>query len=366
MREHFHVPDNYFLSHSVGCLPKQTTGQLEAEYLAPWRQLGGQAWPHWMDVLEQFRAQIGHVLGVKARNMCPQANVSSALTKVIYSLPDLGQRTTILCTPEDFPTTGFVFKQAERAGFSIRFVEGDVSDPNAWRTAWDETVGIVHITHAFSNTSELAPVAEICDMARASGAISIVDIAQATGAIPVDVQSWKPDFAIGTGVKFLCCGPGACFLYASDAMIDASAPVDVGWFSHEAPFEMDIHDFRYAGSAMKFFGGTPSPAPFVMANSALSLWADLGWAPAQQRVQNLLSQMIQVVPNEALVSPKTPEHRGATLVINPPDRDGLSAALQAAQIQFDERREGFRFSVHGYTSDAEVETLSAALADGLR
>jgi hypothetical protein len=40
----------------------------------------------------------------------------------------------------------------------------------------------------------------------------------------------------------------------------------------------------------------------------------------------------------------------------------MSAALTARGILFDERREGFRFSVHGYTSEAEI----AALADAFR
>ena len=46
-------------------------------------------------------------------------------------------------------------------------------------------------------------------------------------------------------------------------------PVDVGWFSHEDPFEMDIHSFRYANDARRFWGGTPSIAPFVCAAASL-------------------------------------------------------------------------------------------------
>ncbi len=361
MREHFHVPANYFLSHSVGCLPKRTAGRLSETYFQPWQSEGGNAWPGWMEGLDRFRVGMGDLLGAEARQICPQTNVSSALTKIIHALPDTGKRKTILCTEQDFPTIGFVLKQAERAGFNLRFVTGDVTEVESWTDVWDESVAVAHMTHAFSNTSKLAPVAELCALARARGTISIVDIAQSAGAVPIDLLAWNPDFAIGTGVKFLCFGPGACYLYASDAMIETCNPIDVGWFSHEAPFEMDIHDFRYATSAMRFFGGTPSPAPFMMANFALSLWAEIGLETVHARIQRHLSRLTAAIPEEMLVSPTNAATRGGTLVLAPNNSDRFREVLAAENILFDERSEGFRFSIHGYTNGAEVDLLKEAV-----
>ncbi len=363
MREHFHVPDNYFLSHSVGCLPKTASDQLKHSYFDSWSAEGGEAWPDWLGVLDTFRARLGALLGSPARNLCPQTNVSSGLTKLLYGLPDRGEKTTILCSAEDFPTIGFVLKQAERMGFHVRFMDGDVTDLNAWTDVWDDTVGLVHITHAFSNTSKLAPVAELCALARDRDAVSVVDIAQSAGAIPVALDQWRPDFAVGTGVKFLCFGPGACFLYASDDMIGSCAPIDVGWFSHEQPFEMNIHDFRYADSAMRFFGGTPSPAPFILANAALALWETLDPARVQARIQSHLDRLCAAVAPPHLVSPRSSVARGGTLVINPNAPAAFRNRLAEHRIKCDERPGGFRFSVHGYTVDHEIDTLIDALVD---
>ncbi|MEM9573295.1 MAG: aminotransferase class V-fold PLP-dependent enzyme [Pseudomonadota bacterium] len=365
MREHFHVPDNYFLSHSVGCLPKTAPDRLGQDYIQQWMIHGGDAWPGWLDVLDTFRARLGAYLGSPVRNLCPQTNISSGLTKLLYSLPAPTSKPTILCSLEDFPTTGFVFKQAERMGFRVKFMQGDVSDLDAWTEAFDDSVGLIHITHAFSNTSKLAPVAELCALARDRGAISVVDIAQSAGAIPVDLSLWQPDFALGTGVKFLCFGPGACFLYASDEMIETCAPVDVGWFSHEQPFEMDIHNFRYADSAMRFFGGTPSPAPFVLATAALDLWETLGPKQVHARIQYHLDRLCAAVSHGTLVSPRTSGARGGALVINLLDRDPLRAELSKRNIRCDERKEGFRFSVHAYTNEEEIDLLIDAFSSRL-
>ncbi len=364
MREHFHVPENYFLSHSVGCQPKCVQDRLNADYFGAWQAQGGNAWPGWMQAIDQFRGAMGRVLGVSDDLICPQTNVSSGLTKTLYSLPDTGKRKTILLSEGDFPSIGFALKQAEKAGYHLRFLPGDISDLQAWADAMDDSVALVHITHALSNTSQLAPVKQICDLARERGVISIIDIAQSVGALPIDLDDWAPDFAIGTGVKFLCFGPGACFLYASAQMVEVCEPIDVGWFSHENPFEMDIHDFRFASTAMRFFGGTASPAPFILANAALELWQEIGMAQAQERVQTLLSKLLEQVPDEILVSPRNQSQRGAALVIDSPQRDTFGEALNAAGMLFDERREGFRFSVHGYTSEAEIEALAEVLNGG--
>ncbi|MEE9381031.1 MAG: aminotransferase class V-fold PLP-dependent enzyme [Hyphomonadaceae bacterium] len=361
MREHFHVPDNYFLSHSVGCQPKCVQDKLNEHYFGAWQAQGGNAWPGWMQAIDQFRVGLGRVLGVSGDLICPQANVSSGLTKILYSLPDTGKRKTILLSEGDFPTIGFALKQAEKAGYRLRFLPGEVSDIQAWSDAMDDSVALVHITHALSNTSQLAPVKQVCDLARERGVISIVDIAQSVGALPIDLADWAPDFAIGTGLKYLCFGPGACFLYASPQMVETCEPIDVGWFSHENPFEMDIHDFRFASNAMRFFGGTASPAPFILANAALEMWQEIGMAQAQERAQTLLSKLLEHIPDEILVSPRDQGQRGAALVIDLPQREAMSAALNARGILFDERREGFRFSVHGYTSEAEIAALAEAL-----
>lgn len=361
MRDLFKVPERYFLSHSVGCLPKSSQQALSDHYFKPWGQSGGKAWPAWLSTLEDYRSKIGAVLGAPFEGICPQTNVSSALTKILYSLPRQASRNVILLSPQDFPTNGFVFKQAERSGYKLKFVQGDITDPQVWNKAIDSKTAIVHITHALSNTSHLLPVKEICEIAHQKEAVSIVDIAQSVGVVPIDVMEWKADFVIGTGVKFLCCGPGACFLYASKQMLEISTPIDVGWFSHESPFEMDIRDFRYAHDAMKFFGGTPSPAPFILANESLSLLQHIGRQSIYETIQRSLSFLTESLPKEILKSPQTADARGATLVVAPPDRGALREVLKIKDILYDERKEGFRFSVHAYTRPSDLDDLLYAI-----
>jgi len=356
MREHFHVPENYFLSHSVGCLPKVSPEALQTGLFGPW--ISGENWALWMEELKTFRAGLARLLGVTTSTICPQVNVSSALTKILFSLPKRDGRDVILLSKMDFPTIGFVAKQAEHLGYKLQFINDDPSDNQFWDEVITDRVAFVLVTHALSNTSDLLPVESICTKAKEVGAISVVDIAQSFGAVPVDVAKWDPDFVIGTGVKFLCFGPGACFLYASENMLPKCRPLDVGWFSHENPFEMEIANFRYAPDAMQFFGGTPSPAPYVLANAALALWETIGLETVYNGIQGHLSALHNMLPNDAVVSPVERDKRGATLVLANSYGDKIRDDLTAANIKFDQRKQGYRFSVHGYTSAADIETLA--------
>ena len=355
MRDHFHVPDNYFLSHSVGCLPKTTPDVMAGAFFKPWQM--GRNWAEWMPILDDFRSGIAAMLGVEARNICPQTNVSSALTKILYSLPRRDGRNVIVLSDQDFPTIGFVLERAKNAGLSLKFVRGNVTDSQAWADAIDDKTAMVHITHALSNTSHLLPVDEICELATRARSVSVVDIAQSTGIVQIKTNTWAPDFMIGTSVKFICGGPGACFMYASDDMLSVCEPIDVGWFSHENPFEMKIDDFRFAKDALKYFGGTPSPAPFAAAANAINTWRACGVFAAQIRVQDFLDRLVAAVPASLLISPDDPERRGGTFVIAPENPENLKQALTERRVYHDQRKEGFRFSLHGYTSDKEISVL---------
>ena len=361
MHEHFNVPDTYFLSHSVGCLPNTVQEAFNQNYFGPWQS--GRNWSEWMPIVNQFRTGIASLLGVEAEAICPQMNISSGLTKIIHALPLDPTRNVIVLSKEDFPTIGFVLKQAERAGYQIRFVDGDPTDVANWQNAIDAQTAFVHVTHALSDSSHLLPVAEICAAAKTAGAISIVDIAQSVSAVPTPVADWDPDFVLGTGVKFLCAGPGACFLYIKPERLPDCAPIDVGWFSHENPFEMDIMDFRYAEDAMRFFGGTPSPAPLICANAALTLWQSLDTAKTHAKIQSHLDRLVSAIPANWLISPTDKTRRGATFVVKPDRQEALSQVLNNRGILHDQRRTGFRFSVHSYTPDKDVRTLSGIIRD---
>ncbi|MEQ8935801.1 MAG: aminotransferase class V-fold PLP-dependent enzyme, partial [Amphiplicatus sp.] len=353
----------YFLSHSIGLQPKETAAALEEGYVGAWRRGDSSVWDDWLAAIDRYRRSLAPLIGAAPFDICPQTNVSSALTKVLFSLPERARRRKIVLTEDDFPTVGFVLAQARRAGYELVFLPGGerLADIDAWSPAFHDDVQLVLATHVFSNSGVRAPVAEIAARARARGVFSVIDIAQSAGAVPVDLGGWNADFAVGSAVKYLCGGPGACFLWTEQETAARCAPTDVGWFSHEAPFEFDIHDFRYADGAMRFWGGTPSVAPYAAAAAGFKILAETSIETIFAHNQRLLSRLIDALPPKTILSCARQGARGSALIVGVKDADAASAVLSERKIMHDRRMGGIRVSVHLYTAQEDVDALAAAL-----
>lgn len=353
----------YFLSHSIGLQPVSCPAAIDAGYLGPWRRGDGASWDHWLAASDRFCANLAPLIGAAAADICPQTNVSSAFTKILFSLPERVRRRKIVLTEDDFPTMGFVAAQARRFGYETLFLPGGsrLADIDAWALAFHDDVQLVMATHVFSNSGVRTPIAEIAARAHARGVFSVLDIAQSAGAIPLDLSAMPADFAIGTSVKYLCGGPGAAYLWTTAETASRCAPLDVGWFSHERPFDFDIHDFSYAQGARRFWGGTPSIAPFAAAAAGAETVARFGVAAIERHAQRLLGRFIDALPQGALLSERRAGARGAHAIVAVADAEKASAALQGAGLRHDRRMGGLRFSFHLYNDESDVDALLGAL-----
>lgn len=364
-RDQFHLPGkHYFLSHSIGAQPKSYEATITKTYWEPWRSLGDKSWGPWFDALDAFRKGLAPLIGADSDDICPQANVSSGLTKIFSALPERTQRRKIVLTEDDFPTVGFALRQAERLGYELVFLPGGerLADPDAWTPAFQDDVQLVLATQVYSNTSVMAPCAEIARRAREAGVFSVFDIAQAAGAAPVNLNAWDADFALGTSQKYLCGGTGAGYLWARRDTANAIEPMDVGWFSHKDPFEFDIHHFEYAEGAARFTGGTPSIGPYAGATAAQAILNLHGADVIYAHNQRLLSMLIEALPEDALLSCAAKGTHGNAALIKVRNYDSAAADLSEAGIFHDTRKGGVRVSVHLYNDEDDI----AALIDVLK
>lgn len=365
LRGDFHLPaPHYFLSHSIGAQPRGFDAALRDGFAGPWRSAAAATWDHWLAAIEGFRTGLAPLIGARPGDICPQTNISSALSKILTGLPARPGRDRIVLTEDDFPTVGFALGQGARLGYRLEFLPGGerLADPDAWARAFADDVQLVLATHVFSNSAVLAPAEEIARRARAAGVFSVLDIAQSAGAVPVALDRWRPDFAVGTSVKYLCGGPGAAFLWANPDSADAVTPIEAGWFSHENPFEFDIRSFRYAQGASRFMDGTPSVAPYAGAMPGQALIARAGVEAIFAHNQRLLSRLIDGLPAGAARSMTRAGARGCAVLVGVRDADAAAAALNGAGIACDARRGAVRVSVHLYTEESDIDALIAALA----
>lgn len=359
----FLVPGSgpYLLTHSVGCLPRVAREALEANFLQPWAERGGNAWPEWLGQMEGFRAALSQLFGGAPADYCPQSNLSSGLAKLLSALPTTGNR-TLLAAEDSFPSLGFVLQQAARQGFDTRLIPRVQApdDIGTWSDALTPDVHVALVTHVHSNTGRVAPVEEIAKLCAARGILCVVDVAQSAGILPLNFSALGADVVLGSCIKWLCGGPGAGYLWVRPDLVGKLQPVDVGWFSHEDPFEMDIHSFRYAGDARRFWGGTPSVAPFVVAAASLRHIHALGVGEIHAQNRRLVQAFKDALP-AAWRARLPPWPIGGTMCIAlGNDFEAVTRALKSANVQFDSRGDVIRLSFHACNSADDAMRVARA------
>jgi selenocysteine lyase/cysteine desulfurase len=360
----------YLLSHSIGLPLGDAHTHLAGTIFDMWENDPARAWPHWLDEIDRFRRALAHLLNHRPEWFCPQVNVSSALTKILHALPVSQPRRTILLSAHAFPSLGFVAERAARVGYDLELIprNEDTRDPDLWANHLTDDVGIVVITHVHSATGEQVPVPAVVGQARQSEIVSIVDIAQSAGVLPIDLTAWNPDFVVGSCVKWLCGGPGAGYLWANPEIIDRCEPVDVGWFSHADPFELDIQQFRYADDALRFWGGSPSVIPASIARRSIELLNQVGIDKVRAHNLALTDQLIADIAEITdidggmVASPRRPADRGGTVVIDAgPNTDSLLERFIDARVHVDRRASGIRVSPHLYNTSEDIDAVTAIL-----
>jgi len=142
-------------------------------------------------------------------------------------------------------------------------------------------------------------------------------------------------------------------------MVERCRPTDVGWFSHAEPFEFDIHDYRDAADALRFWGGSPTVLPFAVARTSIETIADIG--VDKIRSANLaLTELLIDRLGDRVVSPHRSAHRSGTCIVAA-DAQCVDRLLHVG-VEVDHRPSGLRVSPHVHTTRRDIEVAADLIA----
>ena len=355
---------NYLLNHSVGRPLKTSENDFAERFYEPWKKSNDEPWEKWLETINDFTLSLAKIFNAKKSEFCPQVNLSSGLTKILMSLKQVQKKKSVVLVSEiDFPGMGFALKKSLPEDCEIRFIPANenITNSSIWDAYMTEDIDLVFVSHAYSNTGQLSPISDVISMARSRDIISILDIAQSAGIVPIDLTALKPDFMLGSSVKWLCGGPGAAYLWVNTERLSSCKPKDVGWFSHDNPFEFDIHNFRYHDSALKFWGGTPVVAPFVIATNSINYFTKIGIKNIRKHNQALIAKTANEIDLE-FVSPRDEAIRGGTMILDfGSNQQKVLNHLQDNNIGVDLRSHGIRISPHIYNNEQDLDQLLSVI-----
>jgi kynureninase len=270
-------------------------------------------------------------------------------------------------TDMDFPSVRYVYDElATRLGARIVVVpshDGISVDEDELIAAIDERTRLVAISHVLFRSAYVMDVARVSAHAHAMGALVSLDAYHSVGIIPVDVQALGADFLTGGVLKWLCGGPGGCFLWARQGLGEAIAPALTGWQAHQHPFAFEP-EMQYADGAARWLSGTPSIPALFAALAGPRLLREAGIDAVREKSMRQTARLVELADARGfpVTAPRDANRRAGTVAFDVPHAREVAQALLARDVIVDYRPgAGIRVAPHFYTSDAEVEGAVAAI-----
>lgn len=373
-RRHFPILERstYLVSNSLGAMPRSVPERL-AEYAERWATLGVKAWGSgWWEMPLEVGNAIAPLLGAGPGEVAMLPNVSLAQAAVLSALDYAAPRDTIVMTALDFPSVRYVYDGlASRLGARVHVVESDdgvTIDLDRLLDAIDEHTRLVAISHVLFRSAYIMDLEAICRRAHEVGALVSVDAFHSVGIIPVDVRRAGVDFLSGGVLKWLCGGPGGCFLYVAPEVRDRYAPLVTGWQAHERPFGFEP-EMVYATGMARWLNGTPVVPALYAATEGPRLINEAGIERVREKSVRQTSHLIALADARGyrVTAPRDPLRRGGTVAFDVPHAYEVAQVLLAEQVIVDYRPgAGIRVAPHFYTSDAELEQCVGVIDEALR
>ena len=361
----------YLVSNSLGAMPR-TVPQRLAEYTDTWAELGVKAWGRgWWEMPQTAGDTIAPLLGAGPGEVAMIPNVSLAQATVFSAVQYPPERNRIVMTALDFPSVRYVYDNlATRLGAEIVLVpseDGVSIDQDRLLAAIDERTALVAVSHVLFRSAYILDADVICQHAHAMGALVSLDAFHSVGVVPVDVKQSGVDFLTGGVLKWLCGGPGGCFLYVSPAVRDRLEPSLTGWQAHARPFGFEP-DMEYASGISRWLGGTPVIPALYAALEGPKIVRRAGMDAIRAKSVRQTSRLIELADlrGYAVHAPRDPARRGGTVAFDVPHGYEVAQYLLSRDIVIDYRPgAGIRVAPHFYTRDDELEAAVVAIDDAL-
>jgi len=358
-RDHFVGADTplvYFDGNSLG-RPLRATVEHLAQFTAD--EWGGRLIRGWDEQWMELPYAVGDQLARHLGAAPGQAAIGDSTTVLLYKLVRAAvarqqeldpRRTEIVVDHDNFPTDRYVVEgvAAER-GLTVRWI---APDPAAGVTAdllvdaVGERTAVVVLSHVAYRSGHLADAAALTRITHDAGALMLWDLCHSAGAVPVALDDWAVDLAVGCTYKYLNGGPGSpAFGYVAARHQDAMTQPIQGWMGHADPFLMGP-GYQPGPGIRRFLSGTPSILAMQPLRDMLALLDEVGLDAVRAKSTALTSYAVDLVDawlaplGVRLASPRDPDRRGGHVTLDHPRMREVTAALWEVDVIPDYREPG--------------------------
>lgn len=330
----------YFDGNSLGRPLKVTGPRLDRFVTDEW---GGRLIRGWDERWFDLPRTIGDDLGRVVLGAAPgQAAIGDSTTVLLYKLMRAAVaarpgRTEIVIDRDNFPTDRYVAAGiAEECGLTLRWIDVDTTagvTAELLADAVSERTALVVLSHVAYRSAWLADLPELTRIAHDAGALVLWDLCHSVGSVPLALDEWGVDLAVGCTYKYLNGGPGApAFCYVAERhLAELTQPIQ-GWMGAVDPFLMGP-TYAPAEGIRRFLSGTPPIVGMLALQDMLALIEEVGIEAVRAKSIGLTTYTIEVADEVlapagvVIASPRDPAWRGGHVTLNHPLMREVTAAL---------------------------------------
>lgn len=375
------TPLVYLDGNSLG-RPLRATADRVREFVTD--EWGGRLIRGWDERWFELPLVLGDRLAAVGLGAAPgQTAIGDSTTVLLYKLirgavAARPGRSEIVIDRDNFPTDRYVVEGVAReCGLTVRWLDVDPVGgvtPEGLAEVVGERTALVVVSHVAYKSGWLADAPALTKVAHDAGAWILLDLCHSTGALPVELDAWEVDVAVGCTYKYLNGGPGApAFGYVARRHLESGAfqqPVQ-GWMGAADPFAMG-QGYQPASGIRRLISGTPPVVGMLGLEDMVGLLEEVGIAAVRAKSIDLTSYAVALVerdlPEVDLVSPRDATRRGGHVTLSHARMREVTAALWERDVIPDFRNpDGLRIGLSPLsTSFAEVARGVEAVAEALR
>ena len=336
-------------------------------YLLDRLQVGAN-WDVWVTKNEAVRALMAQLLHATPDEIAVTASASAGLNALATALQFSGERNKVVISDFEFPTNAQIWHAQEQRGARVVHVKRNADGyipPEAFVEHIDEQTKLVAITHVCFRNGARLDIGAVAKLARAKGALVLLDCYQSVGSVDIDVKALDVDFAVGGMLKYLLGTAGIGFLYVRDSLVRSLHPTHTGWFAQENIFAMAIDANRPSPTARRFEAGTPPVVSCYASEAGLKIMLDVGMPAIERRIRELTRSCMEKLRDIgwASVTPSQDERRGAMICVPSKASGALAQELMRRNIVASHRDDNLRVCFHFYNNDEDVDVLVETLRE---
>jgi kynureninase len=323
----------YLDGNSLGPLSRSASMRVNEVLETEWSKQLVRGWNDagWMAMPTRLGDRIAPLIGARQGEVVVADTLTIALAKLIAGALALRpDRHVVLTDIANFHSDLYIANAI--ATHAAHPVAVKAIERSALANELNASVALVLLTHVDFRSGEMLDLAGITQQVHDAGALMLWDFAHSAGAVPLDVEGARVDFAAGCGYKYLNGGPGApAFMYIRTSwqgVIENPLP---GWLGHARPFDFEL-DYEPAKGMQAFVTSSPSIVALGALDGALDVFEQTTMAAIRAKSLQLTDLFIELVEDRLpetfeIVTPRDHAVRGSQVSLRHDESYGIVQAL---------------------------------------